>query len=511
MQKRTSHTFFKRIFSTLLVAIGIVFVINLILTIPQTIEKSNLENRINQNVKSLKEVGYEINLEIITSYKFNKKTADQELSILKSVDDSINTIIQNETESLKSQNILLAKDYEDLKLQVADLEISNEFNLKLIEDPQDLLNNFSNNKAYIEVVQNIKKSINDFKEEKQSKGQFVNPLWGLTKREITNLVSETSLEDKISQLFMWNINGSILTSGEKTQFEKTPPGGIILMGYNISNQSQLATLTKAIQKTNTKIPVFISTDQEGGVVKRVSWDSTAGQKQWASMTNDQMCSLGKTRSNLLLSSGINVNFSPVVDLSYSGSGFINNRTISEDKAVVSEKANQYISCSQESGIITTLKHFPGHGSTAEDSHYYLPIINKSKEDWLSSDAIPFINNLNSKFLMVGHLKLSKIDNDNPATTSKIILTDILRDELKYEGIVITDDMNQLHRSTGISLKDATIKSLNAGVDIILYVGLPTSPEKLIEIVKTAIENGEISKELIDEKVYRILVTKQGIK
>lgn len=517
MQKRTSETFFKRILTIILIITFLVIIINLLLTIPQTIQKENLNKNIQNNLTALKEVGIDLEIETNTSYKFNKKVADQELDILKQIDNSINSIINNEIKALDIEISFLEKDLEDLKTHIEGLGIKDIPIIEILQIPdgttksQVLKIKHQNYLSLENSIQSIINSIKAFGDEKVINKEFFNPLWSLKKSEIESKVKTMPIEEKIGQLFIWTINGSSFSNAEKQQFKKTPPSGVILMGYNISSESQLKNLTKDIQLTNTSIPLFITTDQEGGVVKRVGWDYTAGQKQWSSLTNEEICSLAKTRSDLLIKSGINVNFSPVVDLSYSGSGFINNRTIDSNSAVVSEKSNQYVKCSQEKGIITTLKHFPGHGSTAVDSHYYLPIINKSKEDWLSSDAIPFINNFESKFIMVGHLKFSSIDNNNPATTSSILLNDILRKELGYKGIVITDDMNQLHRSTGISKKDAIIKSLNAGVDIILYVGLPDSPEKIIQIVKDGIINGEISQDLIDEKVTRILLTKRAIK
>jgi beta-N-acetylhexosaminidase len=278
------------------------------------------------------------------------------------------------------------------------------------------------------------------------------------------------------------------------------------MGYNIGNEQETKDLTKSIQDIGD-IPFFIATDQEGGPVKRIWWDDTSGASAWDDMSDEDVCTLGQDRSKLLRSLGINVNFAPVVDLSYYSSGFINHRTISNDPLVVSAKASQFINCSQEYGIFTTLKHFPGHGATNEDSHYTLPIISKSKQDWLNSDAIPFYENLDSKFIMIGHLNFREID-DRPATLSSMIMKEIIREEFSYKGILISDDMNQLERSTDIDTKDAIIGSLNAGMDIVLYVGNPVSPDEMIDIISNAIKNGEISD--IDIKLERILKTKREI-
>lgn len=269
------------------------------------------------------------------------------------------------------------------------------------------------------------------------------------------------------------------------------------------------TLTKSIQASNPSLPFFIATDQEGGPVRRIWWEKSLGATYWDDMSNQDVCDLGKERSNVLLNAGINVNLAPVVDLSYQIAGFINHRTISSDPSVVSEKAGQFIECSQSTGLITTLKHFPGHGATGDDSHYTLPIIDKSKEQWQGSDAIPFKDNLDSKMIMIGHLLFKNIDTE-PATTSHVMLNDILRIEMGYEGIIISDDMNQLETSTNISTHDAVIDSLNAGIDIVLYVGTPLKASHMIAIVTKAVESGEVNEDEIDMKLTRILRAKREL-
>jgi len=290
----------------------------------------------------------------------------------------------------------------------------------------------------------------------------------------------------------------------------TPQGGVILMGYNISSASQLKSFSKQIQSTYSQYPFFIATDQEGGVVKRVSWDKTAGQTAWDDMDEQEICDLAKQRSTILSAGGINVNLAPVVDLSVSGGGFINNRTISSDPNLVKSKAESFVECSQENKVYTVLKHYPGHGATSQDSHFTLPVINKSKEDWLNSDAIPFKDIGASKFIMIGHLFFKNIDPQNPSTTSSILLNDILRTEFNYDGLLISDDMNLIQRSTGVSYKKLILDSLNAGMDILLYVGLPDSSDKMISVVTQAMENRELKEQEINNKVLRILLAKRDL-
>ena len=231
------------------------------------------------------------------------------------------------------------------------------------------------------VIDNYANKFSAFKDKRIEQGLFVNPLWGKTDSELAELISTLTDREKASELLIWSLPGTSLSAKESQSLRSEAPGGVILMGDNITSQNQLKKLTADIQQTNSKIPLFIATDQEGGVVKRVKWDDTAGEKSWANLTDEQVCAIGTQRSQTLLAGGINLNLAPVVDLTYSAGGFINNRTISGDPALVSQKALQFVTCSEEQGILTTLKHFPGHGATGQDSHNTLPVITKSNFSW----------------------------------------------------------------------------------------------------------------------------------
>lgn len=356
----------------------------------------------------------------------------------------------------------------------------------------------------------LKSLFAEFKTNKLKQGKFSNPLWGYSDLDLSNLINSMSDEDKAGQLLFFSFDGISLTNDQITRYKALNPGGMIIMGNNVSYPKQVQALTSQIQKINPNIPMFITTDEEGGVVKRIDWDTTAGEKSWATMSDTDLCNLGKERSDLLLGLGINMNFSPVVDLTNPRNAFINNRTISGDPLVVASKAQAYITCGQNEGIVDTLKHFPGHGSTTLDSHYQLPYVTKSSTAWLASDAIPFKNNLDSKQIMVGHLVYTQIDKDNPASLSHIFLTDILRTQWGYKGLIITDDMNMLHTSTGISVHDALLRTFNAGTDIATYVGAPTSFEDVKSQLVNLIKTGAITKERVDDALMRILSAKRDL-
>ncbi len=283
------------------------------------------------------------------------------------------------------------------------------------------------------------------------------------------------------------------------------------MGDNIVSESQLSEFTKNLNSI-IELPMFFAIDQEGGTVKRIKWDDTESQKMWKDMSDNEICDLSKKRANILKKSGLNLNFSPVIDLSNSSkSAFINNRTISQDPNIVAQKGKIYVNCSENQGVMTTLKHFPGHGATIADSHYTLPVINKPKKDWLKTDALPFksINNLAS-FIMVGHLTFTDLDKKNSATQSKVIIQDILKKEFSYKGIIITDDMAQLHTSTKISIDVALKNAYTSGIDIVLYVANKESNVEIHKKLTMLIKNKSISEAEIDKSLKKILKLKANL-
>jgi beta-N-acetylhexosaminidase len=229
------------------------------------------------------------------------------------------------------------------------------------------------------------------------------------------------------------------------------------------------------------------------------------------MSLEELCNQAKQRGKILKEVGINFNFSPVVDLSNPNGGFINNRTISTDPLKVVDKAEKYVECLQGEGVNATLKHYPGHGATSEDSHFKLPIINKTKADWLNSDAIPFKSISDAKAIMLGHLMFSQIDPNNPSTLSNILINEILQGEFGYTGLIVTDDMNMLHASTNISTKDAMQRAINAGVDQLLYVGFPSPKEEIIATLAKMFETNEIAPERVKEGLFKILSAKRDLR
>ena len=332
-------------------------------------------------------------------------------------------------------------------------------------------------------------------------------------RQIESIVDSLSMEEKVAQMFMFYYPGHQLSEEHQDEISRIKPGGIIIMGSNVSNEAQLLAFTESIRAHGSLeidlhlIKPFIAVDQEGGVVRRINWDNTGGVKLWEGMGTDKVCEEAVLRAETLNNAGININLAPVVDVGSEKQAFINNRTISNNPDNIINLAAKFVECSQEAGISSVIKHFPGHGITPADSHFVSPAIDLEYKDWEEKHGRVFkeiISETKPDFVMTGHLELSKID-QKPATLSNRLIEDILRDKYQFDGLVITDDMAQLHYSTKISHQNAIKEAINAGNDIIMYINTGQySREQLIEMTVESVSLNEIEETRINESVKRNL-------
>lgn len=330
--------------------------------------------------------------------------------------------------------------------------------------------------------------------------------------------AEASLRAKVSQMIMVGFNGAstkdaafraMLSDAGYERF-----GGVMLLGRNITNKAQLKSSIKAIKEKSPKI--FIAIDEEGGNVSRMkdkSFDGGPYPSAYEVASTLDIKSAYDLYSKMAINlkeCGINLNFAPVVDLHDENSPIIaaKQRAFSEYASKVVIYADAFMDAFKEQGVITTIKHFPGHGSSKEDSHK-----NKS-EITLSKDALlPYkdaISTGRAQIIMVGHLFVKSIDEDNPATLSKKIITDLLRNELKFNGVVISDDM--LMKGVGDeALAQKVVKFINAGGDILLFsefkINNQRTADLVAQIIVDAVNEKKISKERIDASYKRIMALK----
>ena len=323
-----------------------------------------------------------------------------------------------------------------------------------------------------------------------------------------------SLDEKIGQMMIVFYEKEVMDSTLKSALEEVKPGGFILFKENITTYENTLKLIKEIKET-ADIPMFISIDEEGGIVQRlkalldvkatdVPYMYSVGEKNDLELTK----SVGKLLAEELRVFGINLDFAPVLDVySNPNNQVIGRRSFGSDKELVVKHGIALSNGLEENGVLSVYKHFPGHGNTATDSHFSLPVLDLTKEELDEVDVYPFkevIKN-NAKMIMVGHLAVPKLTGDEtPASLSKKVVTDYLRNELKFDGLIVTDGLNMGALTNYYSKDEICAKAVEAGVDILL---MPSSSRQCLKSVKQAIEDGKFDEERIDESVRKILKLK----
>lgn len=336
------------------------------------------------------------------------------------------------------------------------------------------------------------------------------------KREIENQINSMNLDEKVGQLVISGFKGETISEELKELIEKSHIGGVILFSSNIKDSNQLIELTNSIKDINSisdGIPIFISVDQEGGRVSRLPKDI----EKFPSAAHigdhgDENYSykVGNTLGQVIKTFGFNLNFAPVLDVASNPENkVIGDRAFGDNEDLVRRMGLQFMNGLRSSNVISVVKHFPGHGDTKEDSHYELPYLNHHKERLDAIEFVPFKKAIDdgTDGIMVSHIVLKNIDNKNPATMSKAVVTDILRKEFNYEGVIFTDDINMGAIANNYLLRDAVIKTIDAGVDVIVSSKGVEDTKFIIEIIKDALKKGDISEERIKESLNRILKLK----
>jgi len=323
-------------------------------------------------------------------------------------------------------------------------------------------------------------------------------------------VAAMSVEEKIGQMMMVAIPGTVIASTTYAWLETHHIGGVILLGNNVSTQVQVSRLISDFQH-NARAPndplLFIAVDQEGGRVSRFLFLGEL-TKQQDIKNADQAFTVARTRGRELKKMGININFSPVLDVASSSQDFISSRTFKGDAMEVSSLGVAMLKGYREAGIIGIAKHFPGHGSTSVDSHKKLPMVNRNAQD-SESALLPFRKAIeeNAPMVMVGHIKVPQIDPDYPATLSPSAI-DMLRDALNYRGVIITDDLGMGAITVSYTISEAAVRSIQAGVDIVLVVRNMVDYNNIYEALRDGIRRGDISEDRINQSVVRILFLKE---
>jgi beta-N-acetylhexosaminidase len=329
---------------------------------------------------------------------------------------------------------------------------------------------------------------------------------------IERLIDSMDIEEQIAQLFILSL-GETGPSDELAKFIKEfMAGGYVLFGANITTVEKTKALTDAVNAA-CGISPFICIDEEGGLVSRLSGlpgytAQPAAQAIGATANAHNAYLSGEIIGRTLSSIGVNVDFAPVADvLTNPQNKVIGSRAYSSDPVIVSDMVSAFQAGLHSQGIMSAPKHFPGHGNTANDSHINLAVINSSLNDLSANEYKPFIRAIGegAQFIMVGHLIAVEIEPDSlPATLSGYFVKDVLRRELKFSGIIVTDAMNMGAITENYKPDEAAVMAFAAGVDMIL---MPKDFRVAADGILWAFREGIISNERIRESLTRIFKTK----
>ncbi len=338
----------------------------------------------------------------------------------------------------------------------------------------------------------------------------------LLEEVVQSCIDDMSLEDKVAGLFMvtpesiTGVDKAIKAGdGTKEALEKYPVGGIIYFAQNIQSESQIKEMV-ANTVSYSKYPLFVAVDEEGGRVARIQSSlkleatdpaQTIGESGDNSVAYDTYAKIGER----LVEYGFNLDLAPVADvLTNDANKAIGDRSFGSDPAVVSGMVTSAVQALGEKGVYSCLKHFPGQGSVGDDTHEGMAVTDRSADDMKNTDIAPFLAGIDAgaDMVMVGHFICPSLTEDEttPCSLSKAVMTDLLRGEYGYNGVIITDALSMTAISEYYSADEAAIKALKAGADMIL---MPEDFETAYNGVLEAVKDGTIDEKRIDDSLARV--------
>lgn len=337
-------------------------------------------------------------------------------------------------------------------------------------------------------------------------------------------LAKMTLEEKIYQMFMVTPEmltgyGVVTEAGDSTKaaLAQYPVGGLIYFAQNLETQEQTRTMLSNCQAfaEESGIGLFLAVDEEGGTVARVA--DQLGTTAFSDMSvygaqgdPQQAFDIGKTIGTEIGALGFNVDFAPVADVNLCSGNELGGRIFSSDASVVAEMVASEVRGFQESGVMATLKHFPGLGAEDGNAHYDTKIvIDRTLDQLRQEEFLPFSSGIEAgvDFVMVSHQVVTGIGDDLPGDLSYQTVTELLKGELGFQGIAITDSQAMNTISGVYGAGEAAVMSVQAGIDIVL---MPEDLTQAFEAVRSAVESGEISEERIDQSVCLILEKKEKL-
>ncbi|MDW5415610.1 beta-N-acetylhexosaminidase [Iodobacter sp. CM08] len=334
-----------------------------------------------------------------------------------------------------------------------------------------------------------------------------------------DLLQSLTLSQKVAQMFMVGFDGFVPNAHIETMLTQQQIGGLILFRRNVADVEQVAALNLHLQQINARfnsVPLLIGIDQEGGMVMRIEDGVTPLPSAMAfkNTANVADCTALTQIGNAELKSlGININFAPVLDINNNPQNpVIGVRAYGETAGEVYQFGLAALSGMQAAGMAATGKHFPGHGDTAVDSHVGMPVVAHDRARLDAVELAPFCAAFNAGLdaLMTAHVAFPAIEPDLsiPATLSHAVLSGLLRNELGFKGVVITDCLEMDAIAKGVGTVAGAVQAVLAGADIVLISHTPSTQTAALAAVQAAVEAGEINIAQIDASVLRILALKQ---
>lgn len=340
---------------------------------------------------------------------------------------------------------------------------------------------------------------------------------------ISKLLSSMTLEEKIYQMFivtpeaLTGFEGSVTQAGSMTQsaYMSTPVGGLIYFSQNLETWQQTSEMLhntqNMAQKLNNDIGVFLAVDEEGGDVARVGnnfrvYNSYDMEYYGSREDYTTVYNLGNTIGVTLKDLGFNLDFAPVADVNINPDNELGNRIFSDDPMIVSEMTYNFVRGLKDTGVASTLKHFPGLGAGDGNTHNSSVYIDRQYEDLFYNEFMAFLGGINadSDFVMVGH-QITAASGDNlPGDLSPIVVNQWLKTDLGFSGLVITDSQSMGAITDNYTPGQAAVMAVKAGVDIIL---MPNDLANAVQGIQDALKSGELTEERINESVTKILTKK----
>ena len=326
---------------------------------------------------------------------------------------------------------------------------------------------------------------------------------------VEEALSAMTTEEKVGQLLIAGFYETEAGEEARSYIQDYHVGGLILYGRNVESAQQLTDLTNGLKAlVGDGIPLFLSTDQEGGMVERMPPEI---QKLPNAYDVSDPAAFGSALGAEGAAFGLNTDFAPSLDnWSNPNNTVIGRRAFGSDAETVTQRGLACLTAMEESGTIPVVKHFPGHGDTDTDSHVGLPVVDKTREELLEMELLPFQAAIDAgaPAVMVGHILMTQIDPDKPATLSSEVVTGLLREELGFDGVVVTDDLTMGAITQNYGLGEAAVLAVEAGCDVLLVCHEAGSVDQVYTALLDAVDTGRITEDRLDQSVRRILTLKQ---